>query len=406
MIPRRLLYSIILVLLTILPAQATTQAEWLAQRVAAAGAQPQPVFIASYDVMPGKSQFDTANANTAFTYDQAMAIMALLAAGDVPSARRLGDALSWAEGHDRFYHDGRLRNAYQSGPTGEGTVKLPGYWDAKAKRWQEDSYQVGAATGNNAWAGVALMRLAAASGDRKYAETARQIGVYLLTLKDGHDGLPGGYEGFEPNAETLTWRSAEHNTAVLALMRLLEAAYPGQGFGDEATAVQRFLLSLWTGDHFLVGTLPDGVTPNRAYSGFDVQILTLLALPDPQPYRAALNYAERVHGVKDGFDYSDARAGIWAEGTMEAATLYAVLGDTARRDALVQARLADGKRGGLYAVGGPLETLSTGLTLGNHAGEKKSDAGDDVLHYYRRVHVAPTAWAVLAETGYDPLAKP
>jgi hypothetical protein len=382
-----------------MPAHAATPEQWLAARVAAAGAEPQPVFIASYDTIPDKTLFDTANAHTAFTYDQAMAIMALLAAGDVPSARRLGDALVWAEAHDRKYHDGRLRNAYAAGPTGEGTVKLPGYWNKEAGKWYEDPYQDGAATGNNAWAGVALMRLADASGDRRYAEAARRIGTYLLTLRDAHDGLPGGYERFDEAPETLTWRSAEHNTAVLALMRRLEAAYPGQGFGAMADSAQRFILSLWEGDHFLVGTLPDGVTPNRAYSGFDVQILTLLALPDPHPYLAALAYAERVHGVKGGFDYSDARQGIWAEGTMEAATLYAVLGNIARRDELLAGRLADADHGGLYAVGAPLESLSTGLTLGN--GPPKGE--DSILHYYRRPHVAPTAWAVLAEKGYNPL---
>jgi hypothetical protein len=384
------------------PVYAATPAAWLAARVAAAGAEPQPVFIASYDTIPGKTVFDTANVNTAFTYDQAMAIMALLAAGDVPSARRLGDALVYAQGHDRKYHDGRLRNAYLAGPTGEGTVKLPGYWNKEAGKWYEDPYQDGAATGNNAWAGVALMRLADASGERTYAEAARRIGQYLLTLRDGHDGLPGGYERFDDAPETLTWRSAEHNTAVLALMRRLEAAYPGQGFGAMAESAQRFILSLWTGDHFLVGTTPDGVTPNKAYSGFDVQILALLALPDRQPYLAALAYAERVHGVPGGFDYSDARQGIWAEGTMEAATLYAVLGDTKRRDELVQGRLADAVDGGLYAVGAPLESLSTGLTIGN--GPPKNE--ESILHYYRRLHVAPTAWAVLAEKGYNPLASP
>jgi hypothetical protein len=402
MISRAVRYAIFLVLLA-LPVQAATPEQWLAARVAAAGAEPQPVFITSYDVIHGKSEFDLANATTAFTYDQAMAIMALLAAGDVPSARRLGDALVYAQGHDRFYHDGRLRNAYLAGPTGEGMVKLPGYWNVQAGEWYEDPYQDGAATGNNAWAGVALLRLFDASGDQKYAAAARGIGTYLLTLKDGHDGLPGGYERYDDAPETLTWRSAEHNTAVLAMMRLLEDSYPGQGFGAEAESAQRFLISLWAGDHFLVGTTPDGVTPNTAYSGYDVQILTLLALPDRTPYLAALTYAERVHGVPGGFDYSSAKKGIWAEGTMEAATLYAVLGNATRAQGLLAGRLADNKDGGLYAVAGiegaPLDSLSTGLALGNSPPKGE----DSMLHYYRRVAVAPTAWAVLAEKAYNPL---
>ena len=332
MISRATRYAIFLIALA-LPASAAsgaaTPAQWLAARVAAAGAQPQPVFIASYDVIQGKSQFDTANATAAFTYDQAMAIMALVAAGDVPSARRLGDALVYAQGHDRKYHDGRLRNAYLAGPTGEGTVKLPGYWNKEAGQWYEDPYQDGQATGNNAWACVALLRLFNATGDQTYAAAARGIGDYLLTLKDGHDGLPGGYERYDDAPETLTWRSAEHNTAVLACMRLLEAAYPGQGFGAEADSAQRFLVSA-------VGRRSFSRRHDARWR-YPEHCLFRLRRANPWPCWPCptarhiwrrLTYAERVHGVPGGFDYSSAKKGIWAEGTMEAATLYTVLGDT------------------------------------------------------------------------------
>ena len=391
-------------MLWVTPAHAVTPSQWLSARLDAIAPVTAPAFIASYDVQPGKEIFDTANVHTAYTYDQALAIMAFLAVNDVAHARRIGDAVVYAQDHDRLWHDGRLRNAYAAGLIIDAPVKLPGYWDAKTAKWIEDSYADGSATGNNAWMGVALMRLSLASGDRKYAEAARGIGRWLIDVVGSDGGFRGGFEGFDQSVETLTWRSTEHNTAALALMRLLDRAYPGQGFGAAAGQAEHFIQSMWTGARFEVGTMPDGKTVNTGYSGLDAQVLSLLALYPAKPEQyAALDYTNRVHGVPGGFDYSDARKGIWAEGTMEAATLYRVLGQTGAADKLISGREADqGPEGGLYAIQGldghDIETLSTGLKQGNGEGLAWS--------YYRRIHVAPTAWAIMAKAGYNPLARP
>jgi hypothetical protein len=380
-----------LFLLICLPAHADdVPVKWLDARVdAIPGAAP--VFIASYDVEPGKSDFDAANANAAYTYDQALAVMALIAAGDLPRARRIGDALVYAQDHDRFWKDGRLRNAYLAGPVEGGAAKLPGQWNAAFGRWQEDAYQAGSASGNNAWAGVALMRLYAATGDAKYKAAAQKIAAWLQTLPDAAHGIPGGSEGFEPHPAALAWRSAEHNIAALALFRLL-------GEKDAAASTQTFIESLWSQDHFLVGTLADGVTPNRAYSSLDAQVLALLALDAPTQYRPALGYAVRTHKVGNGFSYSDAKDGVWAEGTAEAADLCQAMGDKTEAQTLIAAITAHpSPSGGLYAIESandkPLEQLSTGLALGNGEGEQ--------LYYYRRVALAPAAWAIMAARGVN-----
>ncbi len=55
--------------------------------------------------------------------------------------------------HDRFWHDGRLRNAYRAGVLPDsGGYPLAGWWDAASARWVEDGYQAGTATGVVAWA--------------------------------------------------------------------------------------------------------------------------------------------------------------------------------------------------------------------------------------------------------------
>ncbi|MBV9044078.1 MAG: hypothetical protein JO294_03065, partial [Alphaproteobacteria bacterium] len=89
--------------------------------------------------------------DAAFVYDNAVAVTALVACHEIRRARRIGDALLFALDHDRYWHDGRLRNAYLAGAV-TNPVKLPGWWDTQQNGWAEDRYQVGSDTGNLAWA--------------------------------------------------------------------------------------------------------------------------------------------------------------------------------------------------------------------------------------------------------------
>ena len=127
------------------------------------------VLLNSYlvEVGPGRADFDLTQANAAYVYDNALAGLLLLAAGHGDDAARIGQALAMAQAHDRFWKDGRLRNAYQAGAM-TAPAKLPGWWDEKAGRWDEDPYQVGSQTGPVAWA----MLLWAALGMRAPAEAA------------------------------------------------------------------------------------------------------------------------------------------------------------------------------------------------------------------------------------------
>ena len=135
----------------------------LAQRVQALGATG---LLQSYEVA-GTAPFDRAHANCAYVYDNAVAGMALLAGGHAAEARRLGDALVAAQTRDRFWKDGRFRNAYASGPVAAaGDYPLPGRWDAAQAKWVEDRYQVSSATGVVAWAALFLAALHRAAGVR------------------------------------------------------------------------------------------------------------------------------------------------------------------------------------------------------------------------------------------------
>ena len=122
----------------------------------------EPRFLVSYELLPDDRPVLK---NTAFVYDNALALLAFLASGTedgISRARLIGDALVYALDHDRFFTDGRLRNAYQGGdlilPPGwephakRNTVRIPGWWDEGSKRWYEDRYAVSTHTGNMAWA--------------------------------------------------------------------------------------------------------------------------------------------------------------------------------------------------------------------------------------------------------------
>ncbi len=361
-----------------------------------------PAFLPSYDSEHGVGKpLEPALATAAFTYDNALAAIALTACGKAEAARRIGDALLAAVDHDRMRSalgGGRLRNTYRAGRQDERPVPPNGWWDARQNRWLEDAYQVGTATGNVAWAALALLTLAERTGEPRYADGAARLGSWVAeTMADERTpaGFAGGLHGFERAAEPLGWKATEHNTDLAAVFRRLAPGARQDWRAREATA-RGFLEAMWDEERgcFLTGTLPDGTTPNRATSGLDAQLWPLLLPEAPAHWRRALAYAERAHGVPGGFDFNDDRDGLWVEGTAQAALVYRALGrgeEAERLLAVVGGQFSPG--GYLWATREP--QVTTGLAIG------PASRTDDFL-YYRQPHLGATAWAVLAATGWNP----
>jgi len=69
-------------------------------------------FLVSYETITSLLPFDEQFRNVAFTYDNALALIAFVEREDWKRAQLLADAFVYAQEHDRFYADGRLRNAY------------------------------------------------------------------------------------------------------------------------------------------------------------------------------------------------------------------------------------------------------------------------------------------------------
>lgn len=355
-----------------------------------------PVFLRSYDAASGSGAGTEPALNGAFTYDNALAVIALRACGDIAGARRIADALWLAAGSDRSYEPGRLRNVYRPGPVTATPVAPMGWWNAKEGRWNEDPYEVGSATGNLAWAGLALLTLGDATHDPRYAAGAETTARWIVDHAGAGAGFTGGLYGYDDAPQKLGWKSTEHNTDLVALFDWLARLQPDAGWQGQAAKARSFVAAQWDGKHarFIVGTLPDGVTPNLRNSGLDAQLWPML-LDDAAPeWSAAIAWVEAHYAVGDGFDFNDDRDGIWLEGTAQAALAYRALGaerKAERRLAWLAKEISPG--GLLWAT--DQARITTGLAL-------SPQSTRDDFYYYRLPHLGATAWAALAATGWNP----
>lgn len=374
------------------PAAASADAgcDVLARRVDAVPGQG-PAFLLSFD-----GAEDAALRTAAFTYDNALAAIALVACGEVPQARRIGEALVLAATADRAGPAGRLRNAYRAGPQ-EAPPPPNGWWDAGRGQWLEDDYQVGTATGNVAWAALALLTLHQETGEARFRNAAVRLGAWVLEhARDARPpaGFTGGIFGGEALPRPLTWKSTEHNVDLDAVFRwLARAGAPGDWLAHADTA-RAFVTAMWEDGRFLTGTAPDGVTPNRATSGLDAQLWPQL-LPDaPAEWRQAVARAGESHGVPGGYSFNDDRDGLWTEGTAQAALVHRHLGDEATAARLLATVTAQRTPGGAL-LATPQARLRTGLAIG-------PDSTEADFFYYPLPHLGATAWGVLAGRGWNP----
>jgi hypothetical protein len=356
-------------------------------------AQPAgAVLLASYP-----SERSGALSKAAFTYDNAVAAIALVACGHVTQGRRIGDALLLALDHDRYWHDGRLRNGYAAGAIGAEPLRLAGWWDLKSRSWLEDGYQAGSDSGNMAWAMLALLTLDAASGDQRYRDGAVRLAHWVEGTLDtrGAGGFVGGYLGNETAPRRLRWKSTEHNTDLAAAFDRLGGVTGDAHWRQRAALAAKFVDAMWNAGCgcFAVGTGEDGETVNPLLA-LDAQVWPLMALPGMATKHAAVMQSiDKDLRFEAGYTYSQAGGGLWIEGTAQMAVLLQLMHHEARARAL---RVAiDAQRtgnGGYYASGAA--ATPTGFML----------ATDPTVPrvYFRLEHLGAAAWAALADRGYNP----
>jgi hypothetical protein len=381
------------------PAAAPALCASIAKHVDLAGGADTsaPVFLRSYERGPDEASLPPPLAASAFSYDNALAIIALVACNDLPRARRIADAFVAATQNDRTFTDGRIRNAYRAGPVKAGPVPLPGWWDTQQKIWAEDAYQDGTQTGNVAWVALALLNLDQATASQAYKPTVEGLARWIAQHTQQPGGFSGGMAGFDKSQTKLEWRSTEHNVDVYALGQWLDRLGEDPTGRMLAQSSRGFLAAMFdeTRGMFRLGTMPDGTTQPADRLALDALIWPLIGVADvPSPWRRSLVFAKSHLAVPGGFDFNGDRDGLWTEGTAQASLVERAQGDLAGADALLAtASNLRSPSGYVYATGAG--RITTGIAIG-------PESKDADFFYFHRPHLGATAWAVLAATGLNP----
>ncbi|MFE0509529.1 Tat pathway signal sequence domain protein [Streptomyces sp. NPDC058964] len=380
--------------------------------------------------------------STAFTYDNALTILALLAVRTEDGRTRavaLGDALLYAQAHDPAYDDGRLRQAYNVGPYTfyDGSEQPDGFVraDGTANVGTQFGF-TGTAVGDMAWAGIALSALAHRTGARRFLAGALRLGSWIE--RNGRTDEPlGGYKfGVDGAGRPLPYTSTEHNTDLVGLFGRLARLTGDRVWLERRARAEAFVRRMWepSGGFFYTGT-NDGVTINRSPVPEDTQTWTHLALGTASHARsldwagtelAVLDTAERPNSTVpvgrsyEGVTFSSAalladedapiapnqpkpdRHGVWFEGTAHLAL--ALRNRRAPGDEEHARRL-------LTSVERAQDLLGHGQTAGGRAlaercGVVSASSPLDTgfgFGYYPYRHTGATAWYLLAAHRSNPL---
>ncbi len=364
-----------------------------------------PALLKSYEnAKPGTE--DAIINGFAYTYDNAVAAIALSRAGQDERARQLADALVYAHQHDRRFSDGRLRNAYAGGnpasfsgwqsAKAEAFARMPGFYDPKDKSWYEDIYAVSSSTGNMAWVVLALCEVYAHAPQRtEYLDAARGIGDLILTLKDEKGGFTGGFEGWDDQSLAVSYKSTEHNIDLVPAFERLWTLTGQNQYAEAAQHARAFVLSMYDGERgcFYTGTTADGITPNKDVLPLDCNTWAILALGDSFTQGGrVMDFVEANMAVDGGYDFNTDKDGVWFEGTAQAALAYQQLGDQGKYEQILAFLNRQANGSGSIAAA-DRDGVTTGFTVG----------GTDIAWKYgKRIHVGATAWLALAQLGENP----
>lgn len=172
--------------------------------------------------------------------------------------------------------DGRTRASYEPHGIREGRVEITG---------------PGSFTGNQAWVGLALARLAHATGDSRYLDGALRVGQWIQDNTADMLRAPYGYTGGQlEDGTSLTWKSTEHNSDVSGFFTQLAQLTGDPVWSDRAAVAADFVAAMQSADgHVDTGTGLDGSTINTRPIPLDAQTWSSLATGDPR-YGAALDW--------------------------------------------------------------------------------------------------------------------
>jgi hypothetical protein len=269
-----------------LPVRATSPAarlahEWLRGRI-------RPNGLAASFEAAGEDDY-------CVTYDQAVAIDALLLMGDVESARRILDGMKNLQ-----LPDGSWWTMYHCS-------------DASIFEWNRT-------VGQTVWMALAVAKYEQLTGDlATYHDMGKRAIDWAYTFQGPDGGVNGGI-----TAGTLApWAGTEFNEDVYAA-----SIYFGD-HAEQADRVRHFIDgSCWIGDHFGAGR-----GDKRDPLDVNAWAVQSLGASGPHPYATTLDYNIAHHRLTidgiDAFGFNSHKDDIWLEGTGEMILSFKLVG---RRD--------------------------------------------------------------------------
>lgn len=350
--------------------------------------------------------------NQAYTYPNVLATFAFMQRGTPDDMRRAGiiaEAFKFCQENDRFYRDGRLRNAYMSGDIRNhktGKARLPGWWSEDSLRWYEDRYQVGTYVGEMAWLIIAWLTYDSITRQARYLQNAVRLGNWIVDScydpTGPYPGYRGGFEGCEgepPESLKLYWKSTEHNLDLYAAFTWLYNFTRNDTWLLRANRALNFVRLMWdsVSGYFRCGVKEDGSLDTLLT--LDAQTWGLLVTRDSIRYGRALISAENrcrreTLGYK-GFCFSERGDGIWWEGVGQMTCAYQFMSRQAKADTFFgelrrwQNLSPQGNRKGIVAAHS--ESSYTGI-----------DRFWGRWYYFSRLDIGATSWYIFAENRYNP----
>jgi len=238
------------------------------------------------------------NIDRSYTYDDALAAMAFISAGDLASARRILDAF------------------VAIGPQPEG-----GFLDCY--RTNSGAPSGALSIGHNAYLLQAMNLYYLQTGDSRYNTIARGIADYLLSLQDSDGGIFG--------MAGVTWKSAESNLAALSGIHNLGKLQNLSTYVDSADEIRNFLImECWNGTRFLRGENdPAIVTDTQSLGGMILGPAYKNGAYWVEGYTLTTKRYDSRRSVT-GFDFNNDKDTVWTEGTFQEAMAFLIAGDTSK----------------------------------------------------------------------------
>jgi hypothetical protein len=229
----------------------------------------------------------------AFTYDNAVAIMAYLARGrheDIQRASILGQGLIHAQTTNFPVADGRFAQAY--------FVNLADASGAYVTPAAYPFYFYSSSSGDQAWAGMALAQIYQRTHSAAFLKAAVKVANWIVANTYDTQG-PGGYrfgtyiDSSNHSQPSGNGKATEHNIDIFAFFSMLAKLTGNSTWSALAKHALTFVEAMFnsTGGFFYTGTTGDQITISKDIIPEDVQTWSYLALEN-KTYGMSLDWVK------------------------------------------------------------------------------------------------------------------